>query len=183
MIVNAKAGLLLRSNKETRGKGLYAVQPLAKDERIWALFDPQLLREKSSACCQENQTFFEQFASQLVYAYSSLAELGGESFTHSCDPNAGFRGAVELVALHPIAPDERITFDYAMCLPFNFGEMTCHCGARTCRQRVTGNDWELPALQQRYQGYFQPFIEAKIAQGKIVKEVAHYPMINHPRRL
>jgi hypothetical protein len=147
-------------------KGMYAVQPIAKDERIWGFFNPLLPPEKSSACCQSYPTYFDQVVSQLVYAYLTLDELGGESFTHSCDPNAGFRGTLELVAMHPISPDERITFDYAMCLPFTFGQMTCRCGAVTCRKVVTGNDWELPELQQRYQGYFQPFIEEKITQVK-----------------
>jgi hypothetical protein len=27
---------------------------------------------------------------------------------------------------------------------------------------VTGNDWKLPALQQRYRGYFTPHIERLI---------------------
>jgi hypothetical protein len=146
------------------GKGVYAVQPLAKDECIWTPFGLQ--QQDVLAHPQESLRPGAQVASHLLYAYLSIEELGGESFRHSCNPNAGFRGIAALVALRPIVPEERITFDYAMCLPDNFGQMTCQCGALTCRKVITGQDWNRPELQLRYQGYFLSFVEEKIRQGQ-----------------
>lgn len=159
-----------RRESGRNGKGVYTVRPIAKDERIWSFLANRLAPQNSSARWQHYQADLAQIANPLGYAYLSLAELGGESFTHSCAPNAGFGGTLELVAMQQISPAEPITFDYAMCFPFPFGLMTCHCGALTCRKVVTGNDWELPELQQRYQGYFQPFIAEKIAQAKKRRE-------------
>jgi hypothetical protein len=28
---------------------------------------------------------------------------------------------------------------------------------------VTGKDWQIPALQERYFGYFSPYLQARIA--------------------
>jgi hypothetical protein len=30
----------------------------------------------------------------------------------------------------------------------------CHCGSARCRGKVSGEDWKLPELQQRYGNYF-----------------------------
>lgn len=81
---------------------------------------------------------------------------------HSCNPNAGFRGALHLVALRAIAAGEQITFDYATCMTDNFGDMSCSCGSHNCRGYVSGDDWKIPELQQRYAGHWQPYIEEKI---------------------
>lgn len=138
------------------GRGLYAVAPIAKDERIWGLVKAER-RQAHWA------THAAPLVSQLIYVAVSLDENGGTRFTHSCAPNAGFDERQDLVAMRPIAPDECVSFDYAMCLPFHFGLMVCQCGAPHCRQVITGADWERPALQQRYHGYFLPFIAEKIA--------------------
>ena len=93
-----------------------------------------------------------------------------DCLNHSCEPNAGIRGQIFLDAMREIAPDEEITFDYAMVL---FGaegippyELECHCGSPNCRGRVTDSDWLLPELQQRYGGWFSWFLQKKIEKRK-----------------
>jgi len=81
---------------------------------------------------------------------------------HSCDPNWGFVDAVTLVAMRPIGAGEPITFDYAMIDSGTLMEFACHCGASTCRTRMTSNDWRLPELQRRYRGWFAPHVEELI---------------------
>ena len=79
-------------------------------------------------------------------------------FSHSCDPN--FWGDV---ARRDIAVDEEITTDYALCIADeDYRLAPCRCGTSLCRHEITGNDWQLPELQQRYRGHFVPFIERKI---------------------
>jgi hypothetical protein len=39
----------------------------------------------------------------------------------------------------------------------------CECGSEICRHQVTGEDWRLPDLRQRYQGYFSPYLQRRIA--------------------
>lgn len=77
---------------------------------------------------------------------------------HSCDPNM-----LNDVAWRDIAAGEEITTDYAYCEAFpGYRLGPCSCGSSICRGWVTGNDWKLPALQQRYRGYFTPYIERLI---------------------
>lgn len=81
---------------------------------------------------------------------------------HSCDPNAGLDGQIVLVALRDIRAGEEITFDYATSDASPYDEFECGCGSRTCRGHVTGDDWRLPQLQQRYAGHFSPYIQRRI---------------------
>lgn len=96
-----------------------------------------------------------------------LAPLGSEEepadyINHSCDPNAGIRGQISLVAMRPIAAGEEITFDYAMSDSSAFDEFDCACGSPVCRGRVTGNDWLRPELWERYEGYFSAYLQRRI---------------------
>ena len=87
-------------------------------------------------------------------------------FNHSCDPNAGINGQIFLVAMKNIKEGEEITFDYAMALCKSRGTKTykikCHCGSKNCRGYVTEDDWKIPELQKKYDGYFQYFLQEKI---------------------
>ena len=38
------------------------------------------------------------------------------------------------------------------------------CGTPSCRGLITGGDWKLPELQERYAGFFSSYITRKIAQ-------------------
>jgi hypothetical protein len=84
---------------------------------------------------------------------------------HSCEPNSGLRGQIVLVALRDIETGEEICFDYAMCDTHRYCEFDCHCGTPRCRGRVTANDWRMPELQERYRGYFSPYLERLIAES------------------
>ena len=37
----------------------------------------------------------------------------------------------------------------------------CSCGSSFCRKRVTGKDWRILELQERYKGHFLPFINKR----------------------
>lgn len=87
-----------------------------------------------------------------------------EQINHSCDPNLGFRGPVSLFTRRPVAAGEQVTFDYAMCDGTPFDEFECHCGARTCRGRVTGEDWRRPELWRRYPSEMSPYLAGRIRQ-------------------
>jgi hypothetical protein len=83
-------------------------------------------------------------------------------FNHCCDPNAGLNGQITLVAMQPIAAGEEICFDYAMSDSNPYDEFACGCGTPNCRGRVTAGDWMRPDLQQRYRGYFSPYLQRRI---------------------
>jgi hypothetical protein len=83
---------------------------------------------------------------------------------HSCAPNAGLSGQIGLVAMRDIRSGEEVTYDYAMSDGSPYDEFDCCCGAEQCRGRVTGEDWRRSELWQRYQGYFSPYLQRRIAK-------------------
>lgn len=91
-------------------------------------------------------------------------------FNHSCDPNAGINGQIFLVAMRDVRLGEEITFDYAMCLHEVVGvseyKFECRCESSDCRKIVTENDWKIEELQDKYNGYFQYFLQEKINKLK-----------------
>lgn len=97
-----------------------------------------------------------------LYLVPVRANEPSDSVNHSCNPNAGVRGQMVLVALRDIAPEEEVCFDYAMTDGNAYDEFDCQCGAPNCRGRVTGDDWKLPELQQRYAGYFSLYLQRRI---------------------
>jgi hypothetical protein len=86
----------------------------------------------------------------------------GDWVNHSCDPNAGIRGQITLVAMRDIQPGEQISFDYAMSDSTDYDEFECLCGSPNCRGYVSGNDWQRPELQARYRGYFSAYLAQKM---------------------
>ncbi len=86
----------------------------------------------------------------------------GDAVNHSCSPNCGMGGAAQVVAMVDIPVGAELSFDYAMADDSNYDEFTCACGSPLCRGSVHGADWRLPELQQRYRGYFSPYIMRKI---------------------
>ena len=80
---------------------------------------------------------------------------------HSCEPNLGLRGQIVFVAMRDIRAGEELTHDWAMT-DDDDSSTECRCGARTCRGRITGKDWQRPELQQRYGAFFSAYLLEKI---------------------
>jgi uncharacterized protein len=100
------------------------------------------------------------------YLVSHSTNDPADYFNHCCDPNAGLSGQIALVARRDIEPGEEVCFDYAMSDASPYDEFECECGLSACRKRITGNDWMLPELQERYAGNFSPYIQRRIERLK-----------------
>jgi uncharacterized protein len=85
-----------------------------------------------------------------------------DAFNHSCDPNCGMFGSIMLVAMRDISPGEELTYDYAMSDSSPYDEFACSCDTDHCRTVISGRDWMLPDLQQRYAGFFSTYLARKI---------------------
>jgi hypothetical protein len=112
------------------------------------------------------QDFPIQIEERFVLGSRSVTE-DTDYFNHSCEPNAGFKGQIFLVAMRRILAGEEVTFDYAMVVSESVGsdivfEMNCRCGARTCRRVITEHDWKRADLRTKYQGYFSQYLQEKI---------------------
>jgi SET domain-containing protein len=88
-------------------------------------------------------------------------------FNHSCDPNAWLEGQIVLTARREILPGEEVCFDYAMSDGSPYDEFECSCGSPICRGKITGNDWQNPELQMRYENHFSTYLQRRIVRAKL----------------
>jgi uncharacterized protein len=147
------------------GRGCFAITDIKKGEVV-AVMGGHIITLGELLCLPVNlRDYSYQISDQLVLSATQWNEITDEEcINHSCNPNVGFRGMLELIAMRDIHSGEEVTFDYAMCMTESYSDMDCLCGSSFCRGRFTGEDWKLPDLQKRYRGYFQPYIEEKILQ-------------------
>lgn len=96
----------------------------------------------------------------------------GDCVNHSCAPNCGMRNATQVVTMRNIAPGEELTFDYAMTDTAPYDEFACGCGSAECRQFVRADDWKIPALRNRYDGWFAPHVARRIAAERRARPLA-----------
>lgn len=82
---------------------------------------------------------------------------------HSCDPNLWWDGPYTLVARRDISTNEELTSDYATSTWDPAYAMNCVCGSLTCRETITGSDWQLPELCARYGKHWVPALLTRIA--------------------
>jgi uncharacterized protein len=153
---------------KSHGNGVFALEDIAKGERIAVFGGDIMLIDEIDSLPAELQDYPMQIEDRFVIG--SRTNKGPENtdfFNHSCDPNAGIKGQIFLVAMRNIAKGEEITFDYAMTVAESdesdiVFEMNCECGSPKCRKIITENDWKSPELQTRYSGFFSQYIQEKI---------------------
>lgn len=78
---------------------------------------------------------------------------------HSCDPNLGWLDEYTLATREYVPAGSELLSDYAMSTVDETWFMRCHCPSYRCRQMVEGGDWRIPQLQQRYDGWWVPYIQ------------------------
>lgn len=139
---------------------VFALEPIAAGELL-AVFGGDMVSGRHLAMFGPGAHRVTLQVDEDVFAVSRV--LGpGDYFNHSCDPNAGLRGQLSLVALRAIEPGEEICYDYAMSDGSPYDEFACACGAWLCRRQVTGDDWRRRELWDRYRGHFSPYLQRRI---------------------
>jgi SET domain-containing protein len=157
------------------GRALFACRAIPKGTRLfgedeWS--DEEERRSFSTLSAQQLQELKPALRSTFLrYAYNTSPDAITGAFrpetvrhpvnfiNHSCDPNAGYDGAGEIVTLRSIAAGEEISMDYGT-YSFSFDhEFVCRCGASWCRRKVTGNDWrELVRAGLRLPGFMRAHV-------------------------
>lgn len=151
-----------------KGWGSYALEPIAKGTTVAAFGGFVASRAVLETMDEDRQARSIQIDEDL-YLISAPSPEPGDMLNHSCEPSCGLMGAAILVAMRDIEPDEELTFDYAMCDGSDYDEFRCQCGAATCRDVVTGRDWQDPGLQRKYDGWFSPYLERRIAAARFAE--------------
>jgi SET domain-containing protein len=145
-----------------KGLGVFALEPIATGETVAAWGGDVMDRAQFDAQSEHRRTHGIQIAEDL-YMVGPEEPDPADFANHSCEPNAGIVGNILLVAMGPIAPGDEVCFDYAMADTDDYDEFVCECGAPRCRRLVTGGDWRLPELQERYRGFMSSYLERRIA--------------------
>ena len=145
------------------GTGLYAREPIGAGELIVVkgghVFD-RATRDKLAKTLGPAEIQIEDdiFIGPITQEerFDAMMHLN-----HSCDPNVGIQGQVSFFAMRDIAVNEELSFDYATGDDDDW-TMACACGTLRCRGTVTGRDWMLAELQERYKGWFSSYLMRRI---------------------
>lgn len=145
-----------------KGWGSFATEPIPAGETVAAFGGWVVTLDVLQTLSEDRLSRSIQVDADL-YLVSDVTPAAGDMLNHSCEPNCGLLGQTLLVAMRDIAPGEELTFDYAMCDASDYDEFRCRCEQPNCRGIVTGSDWRSPDLQEKYAGWFSPYLARRIS--------------------
>ena len=145
------------------GRGLFAAEDIPKGEVVAVKGGSIFGRGELERLAKELGPAEIQIGESLFIGPVRAEDREGAMIfsNHSCEPNIGVQGQVVFVALRDVAAGEELTHDWAMTDDDAY-EMDCRCGAASCRGVVTGQDWRLPELQERYGDHMSWYLRQKI---------------------
>ena len=144
-----------------QGRGLFALETISKGE-IVVVKGGTIIDTVTFAQVRDVVSPAEiQIEDNLYIVPQKVEDIEANilCLNHSCHPNVGVRGQITFVSMYDIPVGEELTIDYAMIDGNPNERMDCTCGALECRKIITGDDWRLRELQQRYAGYFSRYIQ------------------------
>ncbi|MGO8946736.1 MAG: SET domain-containing protein [Ktedonobacterales bacterium] len=154
-----------------QGGGMYASAPIVAGETVSVAGGTVMTEAQFHAYLATVSHWNATQIGETLHLVDLVAtpEASSGSMNHSCDSNLWLGDEVTLVARRDIAAGEELTLDYALTTvePTWRLDQPCRCGSALCRHIITGNDWQLPDVQQRYRGHFAPFINDRIRNDRI----------------
>ena len=157
----------IRTNS-LNGKGILAKENIKKGEIVFIKGGHILTRD-------------EIFSSGVINSYFPISDeyfLGATNKdeedqiklyqNHSCNPNVGLHGEITFIAMRDIEKDEELTVDYAFIDNEDYS-FECTCGSNNCRKTITGFDWKIKELQDKYYEYFAQYLKDKIDNERKTK--------------
>lgn len=148
------------------GYGLFATAPIHAGEIVIIWGGASYTDEAGAQEAMHSGKAVMQWDSQ-VYSVETDDDDAAFKINHGCDPNIWMQDAFTIVARADIAAGVELLADYALWETSDeyVASWECHCGSPLCRGRITGRDWRLPELRERYRGHFSPLLEKRIAQA------------------
>jgi len=145
------------------GIGLWCVLPITRGEIVVVKGGHVFDRAKRDELAKTLGPAEIQIGDHLFIGPAAPKEREGAMMylNHSCAPNLGIDGQIIFRAMRDIKPGEALSFDYATGDDDDWA-MDCNCGAPSCRRRVTGKDWRIPEVQEKYAAWFSTYLNYKI---------------------
>jgi hypothetical protein len=155
----------IRDSKKHK-RGIFAKQYLKKDEVVFIKGGHILKRDQIFSSGMINSYY--PIDDMYFLGATNIDEEDGIKLyiNHSCNPNCGIRGEITFVALRDIAANEELTIDYAFIDNEDYS-FQCNCGEPGCRSIVTGHDWKLQSIQEKFFNYFAAYLKEKIQKGQL----------------
>lgn len=157
----------IRTNS-LNGKGIFAKENIKKGEIVFIKGGHILTRD-------------EIFSSGVINSYFPISDeyfLGATNKdeedqiklyqNHSCNPNVGLHGEITFIAMRDIDKGEELTVDYAFIDNEDYS-FECTCGSNNCRKTITGFDWKIKELQDKYYEHFAQYLKDKIDNERRTK--------------
>lgn len=155
-------------NNGLNGKGIFAKEFIKKGEMVF-IKGGHLLTKNEIFSTGIINSYFPISDEYFLGATNKDEEDNIKLFeNHSCNPNCGLHGEVTFVAIRDIEKDEEITTDYAFIDNEDY-KFKCTCGSENCRGIVTGYDWKIKELQDKYYDYFAQYLKDKIDEQRRTK--------------
>ncbi|MBI5838849.1 MAG: SET domain-containing protein-lysine N-methyltransferase [Chloroflexi bacterium] len=153
---------------DIHGLGIFAREPVRQGEPIEIIGGDLMTDDELRAFQQITGRFNAMQIDEDLHLveHPAITQQRLGSMNHACDSNLWLADEVTLMARRDIAADEELTVDYALfsAQPDWVMDSACRCGSPFCRGVITGNDWKLKEVQERYRDHFTPFLNARIAR-------------------
>lgn len=149
-------------NTGTRGKGMFATAPILKGEKV-IIWGGNYVNKEQAEKAKSDCKLIMQFDEDL-FSVENRGESRSYFINHSCDPNLWMKDSFSLETMKDIDMGEELTADYALweADENKISNWECQCGSINCRHRITGKDWQIPELQEKYKNHFLPLITKRI---------------------
>lgn len=149
------------------GGGVFASDFIKKDSLLMVFGGYILTRKEEVKLPLRIRDVALQVDRDFVIGLLKKEELSNTDYlNHNCNPNAGIKGQISVVAMKDIKKGEEVTFDYGTVLYREEGaphySFKCLCGSKECRGEVTQFDWKIPSVQKKCKGYFPYYIQEEI---------------------
>ncbi len=156
------------------GKGMYAIEKIKMGEIVTIWGGKVFTNEEKAAGLVKKYSSSRIDEDHWLGASLDDPDADDMYLNHSCEPNIWLTDEVTFAARRDIELGEQITADYSTWSIDDGWVMDepCSCGSALCRHQITGKDWMLPELQERYIGHFVPYISDRI------NKMGNTPLVN-----
>lgn len=146
-----------------QGKGLFALCHIKKGERIFLAEGPII-----------NYPFLPNYRKGPHWLnvgekkwMMPLETTPWRFINHSCEPNVGLKGKLQVTAMRDILAGEEINIDYSITESHPNWEMNCLCGSKNCRKTIRSIQYLNWERFQIYQDFIPPFLKKMYFKEKI----------------
>ena len=145
-------------NSSIDGQGLFAAQDITKRTRIIAYIGEKITRQESARRLEAGNAYIFHLNYRYALDGATLAN-SARYINHSCDPNAGIKDSIKIVAMKNIRRDEEVTFDYSTTESESGWYLICHCKNKNCRRIIRFYKFLSAELKLRYRDFISEYLK------------------------